>query len=891
MALVGAVICIACPAHAGALAFSDDFNRPDSLVVGNGWLGASDNPAGYSLEIVGARLSATRTDGGVAVFHPFPVTNQVELGAIFTHHNGFGCIPFRHGASFTIRNDGTRGGGYGISFGRGDANFADSRVARSDGGIGIDSVPSSFQFTEAVTIDYIRFDNDGSIQGHISQPGASFDFSFGPRSINSQGTNICIFVDLADSRCGSPTHSTVDNFRILHTNFPIIIHGVVTDTNGAVVAATVAAEANSVIVAQTNADGDGNYTLPPLAVGAYAVTASALGHARSARVLTLSAGTSVQNFQLVPLPSAPALQEVNRAPTVKYTTGPMGELKVFDGTNFVSINSGNAPQPDRMTIVMTHGFASNPEAWARGMAAQMEIQGVSPAQANILCWDWHDAADGPLTQLPMALGRTGGQGVGLGSSLQARFGAGYAREIHFLGHSLGALVNAAAVNYVRGDKLGSETNSPTPWICAPIHVTLFDHAQIANTFDQHVLYDGLSVNLVEAVDRLESGANYIWDLKRSMPVHPTWADNYVSLVGYGHPNAVNVRLQKAPLLFGSVNAHSYSWWWYSNSVASPTEALNPMGFQRSYEYVRAAGLPVSSFPPSNGEFPPGSWYQQTPSSSDPLALQVQETFGQRIGRLAETVVHGAVNAVQAVGNVTVEIRDGAQAAGQWIAVGFDYVSNRALRGEQSLVNLFDSAVLRLTLRTQPAASPSPLALQGGWRPADKDGNSNSPPMAWVPIQFPANATAMAFDFVVHGNPMEDVLVCGIGETSLFSLEAKYVPTNTISASRLMDVSAWAGTTNELFFGLMGATSTNATLQIENIRFYSVGAPWLEIARNGSATTLSWPSTAGGYVVETTPALPSPTWESVSNAPAILRDRYVLTNFCNYQARFFRLRTK
>ena len=82
-------------------------------------------------------------------------------------------------------------------------------------------------------------------------------------------------------------------------------------------------------------------------------------------------------------------------------------------------------------------------------------------------------------------------------------------------------------------------------------------------------------------------------------------------------------------------------------------------------------------------------------------------------------------------------------------------------------------------------------------------------MAWIPVQIPTNAMVMAFDFIVEGDPVDDVLVCGIGETNLFSLEAKYIPTNTISASRLIDVSTWAGTTNELFFGFMGKTSTEA----------------------------------------------------------------------------------
>ena len=31
--------------------------------------------------------------------------------------------------------------------------------------------------------------------------------------------------------------------------------------------------------------------------------------------------------------------------------------------------------------------------------------------------------------------------------------------------------------------------------------------------------------------------------------------------------------------------HSYAWLWYNNSVANPTEALDPLGFQRRCEYV------------------------------------------------------------------------------------------------------------------------------------------------------------------------------------------------------------------------------------------------------------------------------------------------------------------
>ena len=162
---------------------------------------------------------------------------------------------------------------------------------------------------------------------------------------------------------------------------------------------------------------------------------------------------------------------------------------------------------------------------------------------------------------------------------------------------------------------------------------------------------------------------------------------------------------------------------------------------------------------------------------------------------------------------------------------------------------------------------------------------------YTSVNIPANATAMAFDFTVEGHPMDDVLVCGVGTNNLFSLEAKYIPTNTMSASRLIDVSAWAGATNELFFGFLGGTSTNATLTIENIRFFSLAEPRLEILLNGSMTLLSWPLTAGGYVLESTPTLTSPTWEAATNAPVISAGSYVLTNTWSDQARFFRLRQR
>jgi len=145
---------------------------------------------------------------------------------------------------------------------------------------------------------------------------------------------------------------------------------------------------------------------------------------------------------------------------------------------------------------------------------------------------------------------------------------------------------------------------------------------------------------------------------------------------------------------------------------------------------------------------------------------------------------------------------------------------------------------------------------------------------------------------LQGDPVDDVLMFGIGQSNLFSLQAKYIPTNTVSASRLIDVSAWGGQQVELFFALMGSTSTNATLKVDNIRFYSFQQPRLGIVAMGNGLTLlSWPSTAAAYVAESSPDLGSPVWQTISNAPVITGDQYVLTNAWSDQTRFFRLRSR
>jgi hypothetical protein len=162
-------------------------------------------------------------------------------------------------------------------------------------------------------------------------------------------------------------------------------------------------------------------------------------------------------------------------------------------------------------------------------------------------------------------------------------------------------------------------------------------------------------------------------------------------------------------------------------------------------------------------------------------------------------------------------------------------------------------------------------------------------MVWVPVLIPSSAVVAAFDFTVAGDPVDDVIVCGIGTNNLFSIQAKFVPTNGISASRLIDVSAWAGTTNEIFFGVMGGTSTNCTVQVENIRFYSLQPPTLSVRVGGESVVLTWPANTGGYALECTPTLAGANWQTITNAPVISGSSYAMTNAVSGGSMFYRLR--
>jgi hypothetical protein len=441
-----------------------------------------------------------------------------------------------------------------------------------------------------------------------------------------------------------------------------------------------------------------------------------------------------------------------------------------------------------------------------------------------------------------------------------------------------------------------------PWLAANTHVTLFDDAAISRLI------------AVEMLARLawSGGKAYVASValgwNSPVPHESRWLDNYIASVGRYHPEAVNLVLQKGmqlaladyPLLsfgwgYAAVEAHSYPMTWYRRTVASPNASIP--GFGTSFEY--AALHPGTDFPPTGPEFVPGIAFRQSESAtedhlelvSDPEvrlfypALSVVGAAGaETFWGWIESGYDWTGSTGRRVGNVVLE-------AGQDVAVGMDAAVDSVVNGAASMWDDMVDMLNRPDVRIQMQTGLPPW-MQRGRQPKDGGDETNTPAAIWLTVSVPANASMLAFDFTLAGDAKEDALVFGINGTNLFTLAGKYIPAGVTNTSPFLDVSAFAGKTNEFFFGILGGTSTNCTVQVERIRFLAFAPPTLAIAVTTNGTTLlSWPSTASGLVLESAVNLDADSWSPVTNSPTLFGGRFAVTAPFTDQSRFFRLRAR
>jgi len=148
---------------------------------------------------------------------------------------------------------------------------------------------------------------------------------------------------------------------------------------------------------------------------------------------------------------------------------------------------------------------------------------------------------------------------------------------------------------------------------------------------------------------------------------------------------------------------------------------------------------------------------------------------------------------------------------------------------------------------------------------------------------------MSFDFMLQGNGAQDSFAAALDGTNILSLAANLIQTNVDMNSGPIEVSQYAGQQVELFLGIVGGTSTNASLTVSNFQFYAMPAPALQAQASGTNLVVSWPVWATGYALETSASLSGTnSWAPVTNVPAIIGFQYTVTNAVSAGSRFYRL---
>lgn len=551
-----------------------------------------------------------------------------------------------------------------------------------------------------------------------------------------------------------------------------------------------------------------------------------------------------------------ALVQTNRAPTtneIGQSTIPTdNHLKVFTNGTF---QSGMALNPNVMTVVLTHGWNSSLSEWAGNMAYLIQANLPSPTP-NIVAWDWSLDASSAWYNLGQIADKTPGQGWGLSRALAQSLGANYSRRFHFIGHSLGTLVNGAAAEYLQ------ENGYPG----TNMQMTLFDEAEVAWGFDGGIWKSVTTLATLSANSSTPTVSAFHGPLPKP-PKQFAWADNYVSAFGQLHREAVNVILTNgfpatAPdptTLHNEVLAfHGYPYGWYDETMQTDVSA---MGFRWSFERGGFTGAPATN-----------TFYIQAGSQWNLVATDFVSGSQVLDARFQKYRAAIKGTGLETVGN---GMTDNGQVTGQMLATGpanaWDMIFHlNTGSGGPPLIQ---------SLNVRPPGGPVPLGGSG----------TNTPAYAWIPLVVPSNAVSMSFDFMLQGNGNQDSFQVAWQGTNILSLETCLIQTNVTLNSGLIGVSLYAGQQVELFLGIVGGTSTNAALTVSNFQFYVALPPALQIQLSGTNVVLTWPLSAAGHVLQTTDKLaPTNSWATVTNVPVIVDFQYTVTNQISGGSRFYRL---
>ncbi len=729
----------------------------------------------------------------------------------------------------------------------------------------------SISESEPFTLDTRFYGNLG-----VSDSLATFtlDTRFGRNSIRRNDSHLFIL----DTRFTSSRALVISDTFTVNTrsvSSPMIqLSGFVRDTHGTPLAADIFALRDGITRAVAQSRGDGRYNLA-LPTGTYELLAFKAGWLREELKITLHDSiTESLNLFLEPMPPLPEIRVSNR----EYEEGQVPVIQPISSQLNVFVSSENGfrfgvpSDPSKMTIVMTHGWIpEGPESpygidgWPTLMARAFFDSGGSNV-ANLVAWQWHSEAEDCLF---WAAGRTRNQGTALGNALIQALGSEYEKPIHFIGHSLGTLVNAVAANYIHGDSKEKPTRPLKPF---RTHLTLFDDAELTeNNLYTYIL--GIADLRIDCT------------LGRSQDFTPIphrfhWIDNYITAVGQlrHRPNLVNVLLTSGRLGYSYdtvpelvdalIDYHGDAQKWYQSTIEDPTSSAmgNANSFERDGFGVRFGQSSAYFVQVGDGATVSEISRDEAEKISSSRVAVYTLIIDDGKARYLADFANGAIEKVGDVGVWWVET----------LNRSFD-------RGEESIA--------RWSLRLRLGGKRGQIEMNKRTTNATESIPTSLSSYLWIPVLIPTEATFMSFDFSFDGVSRDHNLVCGINGINVSSIESLLFSDKEKFNSGQINISEWSGQSTDLFFGLLGDDSHNGTVTVDNIQFFSSASrSRLEVFKTEGRIRISWPISPSEYTLETATIFNPMMWEAVSGTPTVDDFRFtVQQSIDSGTTRFYRLR--
>lgn len=542
----------------------------------------------------------------------------------------------------------------------------------------------------------------------------------------------------------------------------------------------------------------------------------------------------------------------------------------------LKVMSGTMIDPNKMTIVMTHGWMNSSADWPTMMAAALAPFADT---ANILAWDWTDNAH---LLLSSSASRTVSEGMALGSALMDSLGPYYDKPIHFMGHSLGTIVNCTAANYIHGDhrphgdlRPDTEKYSPTN-----TQMTLFDEAELVTAVKGlRIMADVLlgGSNPFAVRDSLDQATNFF---SHVIPAHSRWIDNYISLVGIPHPEAANVMLWRNNYL-DVLQSHGYAVTWYQATVANPGES--DMGSCWSFERgtILQAPLAPSYFLQSidlnegDNVVSQTNFYEagisQMSAAANRIVAYPTKKIAQGLSAVATVVsaVSSPTNTIlKYVGSIGASIGESFSTPKD-TPVYLDTAGSTAAyfvpTGQTAANSLQANWDLQFNIQQ---GTVQPQKIQNGIRTMALNATASGPVYTIIPVHVPNEAVGLTFEYSIAGSAVDEFMTMGIGTSNEYTMETKFLDEGAWNGTPVISVSDLRNQDVELVFALNGVNATpTGVLSIRNIQFYIPPRPQLSLEKTGDSLTATWPLSAQDWTIETTTDLSNPnSWEEVNQAP-------------------------